>query len=56
MPRHDKVKLNRANGQTGGKNRSSSSVLTAFISFGLFNAFRKPRIHYHDMETVLGGL
>jgi len=28
-----------ANGQTGGKNRSSTFVLTAFISFGLFNVF-----------------
>jgi hypothetical protein len=36
MPRHDdKVKINGANGQTGGKNG-----LTAFISFGLFNIFR----------------
>jgi len=41
MPRHDKVKINRANGQTGGKTRSSTFVLTAFISFGLFNAFLK---------------
>jgi hypothetical protein len=56
MPRHEKVKINRANGQTGGNNRSTTSVLTAFISFGLFNVFRKPSIHYHDMETVLGGL
>jgi hypothetical protein len=39
MDRHDKVKINRANGQTGGKNRSSTSVLTAFISCGLFNIF-----------------
>jgi hypothetical protein len=39
MPRHDKVKINRANGQTGGKNRSCTFVLTAFISFGLFNIF-----------------
>jgi hypothetical protein len=39
MPRHDKVKINRANGQTGGKNRSSTFVLTAFISSGLFNIF-----------------
>ncbi len=37
MPRHEKVKINRANGQTGGKKRSSTFVLTAFISFGLFN-------------------
>ncbi len=37
MPRHEKVKINRANGQTGGKNRSSTFVLTAFISFGLLN-------------------
>jgi len=39
MPRHDKVKINRAIGQTGGKHRSSSFVLIAFISFGLFNIF-----------------
>jgi hypothetical protein len=37
MPRHDKVKINGANGQTGGKNCSSTFVLTAFVSFGLFN-------------------
>jgi hypothetical protein len=29
--------MDGANGQTGGKNRSSTFVLTAFISFGLFN-------------------
>ncbi len=41
MPRHDKVKIKGANGQTGGKHRSSSAfVLTAFISFGLFNIFQ----------------
>ncbi len=40
MPRHDKVKINRPNGQTWGNNRSSTFVLTAFISFGLFNTFR----------------
>ncbi len=28
-----------ANGQTGGKNRNDTFVLTAFISFGLFNSF-----------------
>jgi hypothetical protein len=39
MPRHDKVKINGVNGQTGGKNRSTTFVLTAFISFGLFNIF-----------------
>jgi hypothetical protein len=39
MPRHDKVKINRANGQTGGKNLSTTFVLTAFISFDLFNIF-----------------
>jgi hypothetical protein len=27
--------MDGANGQTGGKNRSSTFVLTAFISFGL---------------------
>jgi hypothetical protein len=39
MPRHDKVKINRANGQTGGKHWSDTFLLTAFISFGLFNIF-----------------
>jgi len=33
--------LDGANGQTGGKNSSSTFVLTAFISFGLFNIFLK---------------
>jgi hypothetical protein len=32
--------MDGANGQTGGKNRSSTFVLTAFISFGLFNIFQ----------------
>jgi hypothetical protein len=32
--------MDGANGQTGGKNSSSTFVLTAFISFGLFNIFR----------------
>jgi hypothetical protein len=36
--RHEKVKIN--NGKTGGKKRSSTLVLTAFISFGLFNIFQ----------------
>jgi hypothetical protein len=31
--------MDGANGQTGGKNRSSTFVLTAFISFGLFDIF-----------------
>jgi hypothetical protein len=31
--------MDRANGQTEGKNRKSTFVLTAFISFGLFNVF-----------------
>jgi hypothetical protein len=39
MDRHDKVKVNRANAQTGGKNRSTTSVLAAFSSSGLFNIF-----------------
>jgi succinate-acetate transporter protein len=29
------------NVQTGGKNRSNIFVLTAFISFGLFNVFHR---------------
>jgi hypothetical protein len=33
--------MDGANGQTGGKNRSSTFVLTTFISFGLFNIFRQ---------------
>jgi hypothetical protein len=40
MPRHDKVKINRANGQIGGKNRGITFVLTVLISFGLFNIFQ----------------
>jgi hypothetical protein len=40
MPRHDKVKINRANWQIGGKNCSNIFVFTAFISFGLFNIFQ----------------
>jgi hypothetical protein len=31
--------MDGANGQTGGKNRSSTFVLTAFISFGPFKYF-----------------
>jgi len=31
--------MDGANGQTGGKNCSSTFVQTAFISFGLFNIF-----------------
>ncbi len=37
MPRHDKVKINWANGQIGGKNRGITFVLIVLISFGLFN-------------------
>ncbi len=33
--------MDGANGQTGGKNSSSTFVLTAFISFVLFNMFLK---------------
>jgi hypothetical protein len=32
--------MNGASGQTGGKNRTSTFVLIAFISFGLFNVFQ----------------
>jgi hypothetical protein len=32
--------MDGAHGQTGGKNRASTFVLTAFISFGLFNVFQ----------------
>jgi hypothetical protein len=39
MDRRANVKINRANGRTGGKNRSSTSVLTAVISSGLLNIF-----------------
>ncbi len=44
IPRQlEKVKTNRANGQTGGKDCSSTFVVTAFISFGLINIFwQKP--------------
>jgi hypothetical protein len=37
MPRHDKVKINRANGQIGGKNRGITFLLTVLIYFGPFN-------------------
>jgi hypothetical protein len=33
--------MDGADGQTGGKNRSHSFVLSAFISFGLFNVFEQ---------------
>jgi len=42
MPKHDKVKINWANGHTRGKSSSSTFVLIAFISFGLFNIFHNP--------------
>jgi hypothetical protein len=32
--------MDGASGQTGEKNRTSTFVLTAFISFGLFNVFQ----------------
>jgi hypothetical protein len=35
--------MDGANGQTGGKNHSNPVVLTAFISFGLFNIFPASR-------------
>jgi hypothetical protein len=41
MPGHDKMKINRENRQTGGKNRCSTFELTAFISFGLLTIFRE---------------
>jgi succinate-acetate transporter protein len=31
--------MDGANGQIGGKHHSNTFVLTAFISFGLFNVF-----------------
>ncbi len=31
--------MDRANGQTGGKNFNVALVLTSFISFGLFTVF-----------------
>jgi hypothetical protein len=31
--------MDGANGQTGGKNSSTTFLLTAFISFGLFTIF-----------------
>jgi hypothetical protein len=36
----EKIRMG-ANGQTGGKNCSSTFVQTSFISFGLFNVFPK---------------
>jgi hypothetical protein len=35
--------MDGANGQTGGKNSSSTFIMTAFISFGLFNIFGRSR-------------
>jgi succinate-acetate transporter protein len=32
--------MDGASGQTGGKNRTNTFVLTAFISFGMFNVFQ----------------
>jgi len=32
--------MNGASGQTGGKNRTTTFVLTTFISFGPFNVFQ----------------
>jgi hypothetical protein len=52
MPRHDKVKINGANGQTGGKNRSSTFVLTAFIFFGLLNIFHFPNVLAGEWKRV----
>jgi hypothetical protein len=46
------VKINRANGQTGGKNHRNAFVLTAFISFGLFNVFR-PSAGYFGNGSVI---
>jgi len=40
MPGHDKLKINRANGQIGRKNRGITFVLTVLVSFGLFNVFQ----------------
>jgi hypothetical protein len=39
MPGYPLRKYGWASGQNGGKNRTSTFVLTAFISFGLFNGF-----------------
>jgi hypothetical protein len=38
----EKIRMG-ANGQTAGKNSSNTFVLTAFISFGLFNIFGRSR-------------
>jgi hypothetical protein len=46
------VKTNRANGQTGGKHPSSTSVLTAFVSFGLFNIFLN-NLHLMTVLTMI---
>jgi len=39
MPRHDKVKINGANGQTGGKNRSSTFVHSFSLACLIFFIF-----------------
>jgi hypothetical protein len=44
MPRHNKVKINWANGQTGGKNRIRTFILIAFISFWPVEYFPESRV------------
>jgi hypothetical protein len=49
--------MDGANAQTRGTNRSSTFVLTAFISFGLFNIFPctdPPR--QHPLEAPYGSV
>jgi hypothetical protein len=43
--------MDGANGQTGGKIRSSTFVLTAFISFGLFNIFQKRSFYERPLRV-----
>jgi len=44
--------MDGANGQTGGKNRSSTFVLTSFICFGMFNIFQYLVVHACRREML----
>jgi len=50
MHRHDKVKIKRTNGQTGGEHHSNTFILIAFISFGLFGIFRLCNYYYRFVK------
>ncbi len=50
MHSHDKMKINRTNEQTGGKHRSNTFILIAFISFGLFDIFCSCNYYYRFVK------